>query len=66
MELSCGKVSARLQPATARHARVVLSKTVTSLSQPVNPWTLQAVGSVLLDQLNSSAFDNPTGVRFIK
>ena len=28
MALSCGKVSARLQPATAVHARLVLSKTV--------------------------------------
>ena len=28
MELSCEKVSARLQPATAGHARLVLSKTV--------------------------------------
>ena len=28
MELSCEKVSARLQPATAGHTRLVLSKTV--------------------------------------
>ena len=73
MELSCEKVSARLQPATAGHARLVLSKTVSFFCSGLynvdyrNPFfNLYAKCSVNLSRArpgaarpNSGAFSGP-------